>query len=170
MQKDQNKILEFIKNDCLLWHCVVFEVPILDLDPPFVKHVEKLMAHPVFILFWRYQWFKCMYKILWPWAPVVNFINIFCVRFLYESAFVAKTKLEKSSAKHFCTKNVRVKCWWNWHLLAPFNVIYFEGKNGYPKIVLSLGHNSFSQVTKMYPKLMLQALKQYSSVVQPSCQ
>jgi hypothetical protein len=21
MQKDQNKILEFIKNDCLLWHC-----------------------------------------------------------------------------------------------------------------------------------------------------
>jgi len=26
----------------------VFEGPILDLDPPFVKHVEKLMAHPVY--------------------------------------------------------------------------------------------------------------------------
>jgi hypothetical protein len=38
---------------------MVFEVPILDLDPHFVKHVAKLMAHPVYEeieSFWQDMW------------------------------------------------------------------------------------------------------------------
>ncbi len=34
MLKDQNKILEFIKNDCLLWHC--------DAEYPFLQKCHVL--------------------------------------------------------------------------------------------------------------------------------
>jgi len=45
---------------------MVFEVSILDLDPPFVKHVIKLMAHPV--------------NPLWLAQSVISHIQISMVR------------------------------------------------------------------------------------------
>jgi len=61
---------------------MVFEVPILDLDPPFVKHVTKIMVH-----------------------PGVNFTNVFRGRFLYERLFLVMFKLEKD----VCMKKAREK-------------------------------------------------------------
>jgi len=50
-------------------------------------------------------------------ATLGQFHQHFTRKFLYESAFFAKTKLEKSCTKHFRTKNACVKCWWNWPLV-----------------------------------------------------
>jgi len=44
----------------------------------------------------------------------VNFINILRAHFLYQRAFFAKTKLEKSCQKDFRMKNAHMKCWQNW--------------------------------------------------------
>jgi len=41
----------------------------------------------------------------------VNFINILRARFSYINAFFAKNVTRQ---KHFFTKNLRIKCWWNW--------------------------------------------------------
>ncbi len=38
------------------------------------------------------------------------------VDILLQKIYEAKTLLETSFAKHFRTKNLRVKCWWNWPL------------------------------------------------------
>jgi len=46
-------------------------------------------------------------------SAVAKFINIFCTRFLYESAFCRQNVTRE---KHFRTKKARKNCWWNWHL------------------------------------------------------
>jgi len=44
----------------------------------------------------------------------------FCTNSFVPKISKAKMWLEKSFAKQFCTKNVCVKCWWNWHLDSNF--------------------------------------------------
>ncbi len=46
----------------------------------------------------------------------VNFINILWSAFWPIFLYKSQLKLEKSCAKHFCTKELLTKCWWNWHL------------------------------------------------------
>jgi len=44
----------------------------------------------------------------------VNFINILCVHFSYQSALRSFSLVKFWWKKHFRTKNACVKCWWNW--------------------------------------------------------
>jgi len=59
---------------------------------------------------------KAACKMLVKLPSVVNFINIlrahFC-RYFVTKNLQSQTLLEKSCSICFCTKNVRVKCWWN---------------------------------------------------------
>ncbi len=48
-------------------------------------------------------------------TPVVNFINVLRARFSYETSYSLVKFWQK---RHFRTKNVRIKCWWNLHLWA----------------------------------------------------
>ncbi len=52
----------------------------------------------------------------------VNFINILRAHFLYKTLAPKITKLREAllykilvPKTHFCMKNARIKCWWNWH-------------------------------------------------------
>jgi hypothetical protein len=51
-------------------------------------------------------------------AAVVIFINILRTNFLYKSLFGSFSYLHvtRESKKDVRTKNLHVKCWWNWHL------------------------------------------------------
>ncbi len=46
------------------------------------------------------------------------YINILQANFLYKCLFGSFSLVEKSCWKDFRTKNSRVKCWWNWHLMV----------------------------------------------------
>jgi len=63
-------------------------------------------------------------------TPCVNFINIlpetFVLILLNQKITKAKMYLEKSYAKHFCTKILSVKCWWNWLLVTTNNKDSFK--------------------------------------------
>ncbi len=48
----------------------------------------------------------------------VNFINILCEHFLYESLLSSISLFGVWLWTNFQTKNARVKCWWNWHLFV----------------------------------------------------
>jgi len=56
--------------------------------------------------------------------PVVNFINIFCARFLYERHFGSFFPATFGLAPKFCTKKCAKKRWWNWQLDGAF-VLHF---------------------------------------------
>jgi len=53
-------------------------------------------------------------------APGLNFINILCARFSYESAFLHRnicfSLVTFRRKKYFRMINARIKCWWNWRL------------------------------------------------------
>ncbi len=53
-----------------------------------------------------------------------NFTNIFWAQLRHflcaNKKFNLYFKHKKSFAQNFCTKKLRVKCWWNWPLLAQF--------------------------------------------------
>ncbi len=55
-------------------------------------------------------------------TPWVNFINILHVHFSRKSKLSSFSLVtfwlwqKDLGNKHFCTKNARIKCWWNWHL------------------------------------------------------
>jgi len=51
----------------------------------------------------------------------VNFINLFHAHFLYESGFCCQNVTRE---KHFRTKNVLVKGWWNWQLVSISSTFY----------------------------------------------
>ncbi len=42
----------------------------------------------------------------------------FCNNIFAAKKFKSKLWLDKSCPKHFHTKNLRVKCWWNWNLVS----------------------------------------------------
>jgi len=46
-----------------------------------------------------------------------RFMRKFYVRKSFWQLFLLTCKLEKSSWKDICMKNLHVKCWWNWRLL-----------------------------------------------------
>jgi len=50
--------------------------------------------------------------------PVVNFINIFCVRFSYKRRFGSFFLVTFWQKKHFRQKKAHKKRWWNWALLC----------------------------------------------------
>ncbi len=60
--------------------------------------------------------------------PRCHFHQLFTrARFLYKSAFLTPKFLTKAlrSAK-FCTKNARVKCWWNWRQVVCLENTFLE--------------------------------------------
>jgi len=59
---------------------------------------------------------ECLFRE--PKLPWVNFINILCKNFSYESLLSSFSLLRVWLWTNFCTKNVLGKCWWNWHLLS----------------------------------------------------
>jgi hypothetical protein len=46
--------------------------------------------------------------------PGVNFINVFFARFFVQNFGAKPNTIEKSCRKDVHTKNMCVKCWWNW--------------------------------------------------------
>jgi len=57
---------------------------------------------------------KIAHKMLMKLTKGVNFINILCTNFLYESPLSSFSLLRVWLWTNFCMKNSRVKCWWNW--------------------------------------------------------
>jgi len=49
-------------------------------------------------------------------APSVNFINVFKYKFFVRTSFRQLFLVTFWLCQKICTKNTRVKCWWNWHL------------------------------------------------------
>jgi len=47
-----------------------------------------------------------------------HFMSSFCANILLKKIYKSKLYIEKSFAKHFCTKKAHVKCWWNWHQVS----------------------------------------------------
>ncbi len=60
----------------------------------------------------RYQFHQHFTRALFVWK---------CFTQLF-SYYVLALQLRKSFVKHFRTKNLRIKCWWNWHLKYPRGV------------------------------------------------
>jgi len=58
---------------------------------------------------------KTRAKTLVKSTPGVNFINILSVRFSYKSLLSSFYLLRVLLWTNFCTKNLRVQCWWNRH-------------------------------------------------------
>ncbi len=63
---------------------------------------------------------KAAYKMLVKFTPVGAFINIshksrFCANFISTKNVKPKLGAHKNFAKHFSTKKLFIKCWWNWH-------------------------------------------------------
>jgi len=58
---------------------------------------------------------KAVRENLMKLTPAANFINILRVHFSYESLLSCFYLLRVWLWTNFCTKNVLVKCWWNWH-------------------------------------------------------
>jgi len=47
-----------------------------------------------------------------------HFRHNFCANIFAPKNYKAKTLLEKSCARHFCTEKLHIKCWWNWLMLV----------------------------------------------------
>jgi len=47
-----------------------------------------------------------------------DFTSSFCAGILSAKNYWAKLSEERSFEKNVCTKNLLVKCWWNWHLMV----------------------------------------------------
>jgi len=59
----------------------------------------------------------CLNRVRINVTPGVNFINVLRAHFLYKILVPKITKLCLGLdflAPKFCTKNARIKCWWNW--------------------------------------------------------
>jgi len=53
-----------------------------------------------------------------------HFMSSFSANILLPKKFKAKLSLEKSCAKHFCTKKGSIKCWQNWYLGSISSTFY----------------------------------------------
>jgi len=95
-------------------------------------HRKWLFPHVTYIFFCFHSW-----PILLPWnclhirghahvrcklCPSSQFhqhlTSSFFADILSTENYQAKLQLEKSFKKHFHTKKVCIKCWWNWHQLT----------------------------------------------------
>ncbi len=74
---------------------------------------------------------------------LANFNNILQAAFarIFFCQKITKPNLEKSFAKHFCTKKVLVKCWWNWLLITQGQIKWNQISNR--KFSLSEPMNSY---------------------------
>jgi hypothetical protein len=63
------------------------------------------------------SWVNCHF---FEWTPIcdVNFINILCSHFSYESLLSTFYMLRVWLWTNFCTKYLSIKCWWNWHQMC----------------------------------------------------
>jgi len=91
--------------------------------------------------------------------PGVNFINVFCAPISYES-LSGSFSLYVLAKKQFRTKNTRVKCWWNWHLVCsstPWNNIFSRPKNNkfswWKKLFINAGIHVCDKLNQPSPNI-----------------
>ncbi len=75
------------------------------------------VALPTSNCFWPFLTSKTKQKVIFDFKGKqhgVNFINVF-IQKSFRQLFYSYMQVEKSCMKHFRTKNVHVKCCWNWH-------------------------------------------------------
>jgi len=52
----------------------------------------------------------------YPGANFINILSTYYLPIIWHQKLQSWNVTRESCAKHFCTKNVCIKCWWNWHL------------------------------------------------------
>ncbi len=72
-------------------------------------------------------------KCWWNEHMFGNFTSTFYVHIFWvnvvSAAFPTYMQLEKSCQNNVCSKNLRIKCWWNWHLTSLFITYMYKVAN-----------------------------------------
>jgi len=69
--------------------------------------------------------YVCLFAFLLGSISSTFYAQFFC-RYPFTKKLRSQNVTEKSFKKHFCTKNVRVKCWWNWRLVSISSTFYTQ--------------------------------------------